>query len=261
MDNEKRIGIIGCGWLGIQVAQHLINKGYEVVGTRRSEAGLNKLRSLRIKAHPLNLAKSFELGPLADCSTWLVCVPPSQQEESYEAQMQQILQLASDKGIRFMYCSSTGVYGKQNAVLEEDGPLRSERPGAQKIEKVEELIRHSNATYCILRLAGLIGPERSPGRFLAGRKGLAEPETPVNLLWGSDAALAIEKILVQNAWNQTYNLCSEGHPTRREFYTATAEALKLQPPSFDDSSQSLPYRIVSNAKAKAELGLKFETLT
>lgn len=261
MDNEKHIGIIGCGWLGTQIGQYLIDKGYQVVGTRRSDNGLNKLKSLGITPHELDLATSFKLGPLADCGTWIICVPPGEQKESYEQQIQQLVQLATDNSINFIYCSTTGVYGPQNAILEEDGPLRSERTTAMKAQKVEELIKHSNVNHCILRMAGLIGPERSPGRFLAGRKNVKGPETPVNLLWGSDAAEAVVKILEKKPWGEVFNLCSEGHPTREEFYTAEALTLDLQPPSFDEDSASMPYRIVSNSKAKEELGIKFKTLT
>lgn len=261
MDNEKRIGIIGCGWLGTQIAQVLLDRGYEVVGTRRKQSGLNKLESLGVIPHELDLATSFKLGPLDSCGTWIICVPPGEQKASYDQQMQQVLQLATDNDINFIYCSTTGVYGPQNAMLEEDGPLRSERPAALKAQKVEELIQHSNVNYCILRMAGLIGPERSPGRFLAGRKNVAGPETPVNLLWGSDAAEAVVKVIEKEAWGEVYNLCSEGHPTREEFYTAEALTLDLQAPRFDEDSASMPYRIVSNTKAKEELGVEFKTLT
>ena len=45
----NKIGIIGCGWLGLNLAKVLIKKKFEVIATKTSEKGILKLNKFKIK--------------------------------------------------------------------------------------------------------------------------------------------------------------------------------------------------------------------
>ena len=74
----------------------------------------------------------------------------------------------------------------------------------------------------VVRLGGLIGPGRAPGRFLAGRRELPLGDAPVNLLHLTDAVGVLECILESQAG--ATRLTYARPITRRggEFYPAAA---------------------------------------
>ena len=45
----SKIGIIGCGWLGISLGKALIKNDFKVVGTKTTEKGIVKLNNYNIK--------------------------------------------------------------------------------------------------------------------------------------------------------------------------------------------------------------------
>ncbi|MEO2092125.1 MAG: SDR family NAD(P)-dependent oxidoreductase, partial [Gemmataceae bacterium] len=53
---------------------------------------------------------------------------------------------------------------------------------------------------------------------------------------------------------ETYLIADDHPPTRREFFTRTAEVIGSPPPTFDGSGGVEASRRVSNARAKRELG-------
>ena len=88
----------------------------------------------------------------------------------------------------------------------------------------------------VVRLGGLIGPGRAPGRFLAGRRDLTQGDAPVNLLHLTDAVGVLRTIINQEVWGHTLNVCALTHPLRRDFYPVAATHLGLEPPTFRPDS-------------------------
>lgn len=68
----------------------------------------------------------------------------------------------------------------------------------------------------ILRLAGLVGPSRHPGRFFAG-KSAPDGQHGVNLVHLRDVIAAIELLLQAPKGGRIYNICAPKHPARGVF--------------------------------------------
>jgi nucleoside-diphosphate-sugar epimerase len=131
------------------------------------------------------------------------------------------------------FTSSTSVYSGKIAEAKETDTTEPETEIGRLLRKAEELLVSSSVKPIhILRLAGLIGKNRHPGKFLAGKKDLLNPTGIVNLVQGTDVAEIIWQLKDANLENTIVNVCSPEHPTRAEYYTKQAENLGLLPPTF-----------------------------
>ena len=116
----------------------------------------------------------------------------------------------------------------------------------------EEVLReHTNVT--ILRLAGLYGYGRQPGRRMAGKE-VTGGDAPVNLVHRDDVVAVITKVIEENI-SGIFNVCADLHPSRREVYTAQAERLGFEPPHFIEPHEA-DHKVVSSEKLKG-LGYTF----
>jgi nucleoside-diphosphate-sugar epimerase len=165
-----------------------------------------------------------------------------------------------------IFTSSTGVYPNvEQTVTEADcppgqpdalpGPRRA--TGAAVLE-VERLLKETpDFDTTIVRLGGLYGADRNPGRFLAGRTDVGRPQAPVNLLHRDDAVGVCATLLDQDVRGEVFNACADEHPTRKAFYTRAAAALGLEPPTFDETDTPTGKR-VSNAEIKTRCDYQFQ---
>jgi nucleoside-diphosphate-sugar epimerase len=116
-----------------------------------------------------------------------------------------------------------------------------------------------SADFCqatVIRFGGLIGPERHPVRFLAGRTQLENPEAPVNLIHQEDCLAILQKCIQLSFENQVYNAVAPHHPTRVNYYQEKAKSLQLPLPEFDFSKASVG-KTVSCEKLQTALGYTF----
>ena len=225
----QKVVIIGCGWLGQQLGIALLAAGIQVFGSRQSVAALSQLPA---GIEPLLLQLPCAQPDVALLTVlkdaWLICaLPPAVRqygENHYPAVLQNLAQLALQAQVRgVIHCSSTGVYAGLTGEVSEQSELMLETKAAY-LHAGERALQQCQP--CItLRLAGLIGPGRHPGRF--GRsQPLAGPVLPVNLVHSADIAAFILHILQQpQPSTDCVNLCCPSHPTKQQFYpVATAHA-------------------------------------
>jgi nucleoside-diphosphate-sugar epimerase len=100
---------------------------------------------------------------------------------------------------------------------------------------IETHIRsHYSNPYTILRLAGLVGPDRHPIASLQGRQ-LSDADRPVNLVHVDDVVRALERLHVLGGKSNTLHLCCREHPSRQDYYTLAALQRGLTPPTFSSS--------------------------
>ena len=108
----------------------------------------------------------------------------------------------------------------------------------------------------ILRLSGLVGYDRLPGRFLANKKELPNGDAPVNIIHRDDCIGLITAVLEQNIWGEIINGSADNHPSRKDFYTKAAERIGLNPPTFK-IQDSMQFKIICNKKGKALLNYNY----
>ncbi len=93
------------------------------------------------------------------------------------------------------------------------------------LEELEDWLHNLPGTSVdILRLAGLVGPGRHPGRFFAG-KTAPDGEHGVNLVHLEDVIGAITLLLQAPKGGHIYNICAPAHPARNVFYPQMARLL------------------------------------
>jgi nucleoside-diphosphate-sugar epimerase len=256
--SNKKISIIGCGWLGFPLALDLFKKGFVLSGTARVPEKIQMLDKLGIKGFQLVLDHKNSILPPEDAELWnadvfIITLPPAD-AENYVSALQIILQklLKLPQKIQIIYTSSTGIYGKNIGLVSEKTAPNPGRPSAVAVLQAEELfLKHkTQMDVCILRLAGLVGPGRAPGRFFAGKKNLSSGATPVNLVHMEDCISVVDCIIEKNIRNGIFNVCADKHPTHREFYPAQAIKMGLEAPEYNADSSNEDMKIIDNSLLK-----------
>ncbi|MCH2232280.1 MAG: uroporphyrinogen-III C-methyltransferase [Crocinitomicaceae bacterium] len=261
---SKRIAILGLGWLGEPLAKELLKEGYSISGSATS---LDKV--YRLSKSPYHVARlkvesdKIEGDPQAffhGANTVVINFPPKRILDIEHVFIDQIKQLIPFLTIdmNVIFVSSTSVYGNTNKWVTEEQELVPEKASGKALLKAEELLReHCGERLTILRLAGLIGPNRHPGKFLANKRELKNANVPVNLIHLVDVIGLIKSILSQKAYGITINGCADEHPERREFYARAADLLGLDAPIFS-AETTRSYKLVSNKKSKEVLGYSYQ---
>lgn len=257
----RTIAILGCGWLGFPLAQQLVQASFRVKGSTTSLDKIPQLTQVGIEAYLLELNAQSALGDwtgfLDEVEALVVAIPPQlrrSEPENFVAKMQLLLEnlrLSSCKKVVFI--SSTSVYPDQNQLA-----IESDTKGFES-----QLVFAENlfllADFCqatVIRFGGLIGPDRHPVRFLAGRMQLENPEAPINLIHQADCLAILEKCIYLPFENEVYNAVAPYHPTRVNYYRERARALQLPLPEFDYSKPSVG-KTVSSEKLQTTLGYTF----
>lgn len=255
-----RVSILGGGWLGEPLTQALLEAGYPVRCSTASEeryaelvAQLGEQQVCQVQVAPDQVTGDW--ATLLQAEVLVINIPPLKGQPEKE-QFAALLPLVEASPIQnVLLVSSTGVYrSTQGVVTEDDGA----EDWAHKLYRSEQLWQGSTAVATtVVRLAGLIGGKRHPGRFFQRRGVIPHPDAPVNLIHQVDVIGLIRAVLAQGAWGKVYNGCADQHPTKAAFYPKGAKSIGLPAPALGEGGAGA-YKIVSNAKAKAELGWSLE---
>ena len=128
--------------------------------------------------------------------------------------------------------------------------------------RVEQLLqKNPNFQTTILRFGGLIGHDRHPIKFLAGRKNIENPNAPINLIHQEDCIGVILEILQQTiegklGGSESFNAVTPFHPSRKVYYTKKALEHNLDLPEFNSANHSFG-KTISSAKIENVLGYNF----
>lgn len=242
MSDFKTISIIGCGWFGFPLARLLKSKGLAVKGCKRTPAGVEALTQAGIEGYCVGLDKDAVLPEgLLDADVLVINLPPGLRrgDSGYLERLATLRDAVKTPPKRLIFISSTGVYPDFPKLLDEhDSSAHS--PTAAILLGAEALFAPFNTT--VVRFAGLVGPERHPGRFFAGKKDIAGGAVPVNLVHLTDCIEGVMALIFADTLAPCYNLCAPKHPTNAEFYTLAAQVAGYELPAFiagDDTDGKL----------------------
>ncbi|MBS0976116.1 SDR family oxidoreductase [Serratia rubidaea] len=263
----KKVAIVGLGWLGMPLALSLISRGFEVVGSKTTPDGVEAARMSGVECYPLTLTPELEceaddLDALLQVDALVITLPARRTvegSENYFNAVRMLVDSAMAYGVsRIIFTSSTSVYGEAAGMLNEDTPINPVSPSGRVLAELERWLHElPNTSVDILRLAGLVGAERHPGRFLAGKVAVKGGGQGVNLLHQDDAIAAIQLLLTLPTGGHVYNLCAPNHPLKREFYPQLAAQLQLTPPQFAAEPEQ-PARLVDGSRICRELGFVYQ---
>lgn len=253
--NKKTISILGCGWFGLELAKALIQKGYIVKGSSTTADKLELLSSHHIQPFLVNIQKdeaSYD-DDFFKSDILFICIPPkrntSEQSDFYN-KIEQIVHTATTHHIKqLLFISSTAVYGDTNEEVTELSIPKPETESGKAMLKVEQLLKNQkNISSTVIRFGGLVGPNRNPGRFFAGKTAVPNGQAPINLIHLSDCIGLSLAIIENEAFGHTFNACAPDHPDKQQFYTAAAINAQLTPPVFID--ELLNWKKVSTIHTK-----------
>lgn len=266
----KQISILGCGWLGFPLAKALLIKGFSVKGSTTSEGKLHTLKLLGIEPFLVSLDSKSINGDVEDflsgSETLIIDIPPQLSRKNNDSSAEKIFvekiknlipHIEKSDVNNVLFVSSTSVYGELVGTITEEMLPKPETESGKQLLEVEKLLQNnSNFKTTILRFGGLIGEDRNPIKFLAGKENLENPETPINFIHQEDCIGIIIKIITTDSWDEIYNGVSPFHPTRETYYSQKATELKLALPKFDYSKASVN-KLILGDKIEKLLGYEF----
>jgi len=277
--------VLGCGYLGSRVARRWREAGDEVHVVTRSSDRADDFRQAGFQPVVADITEFDSLARLPVAHTVLFAVGHDRSSgqsiaDVYVDGLRNVLAaLPADTG-RFIYISSTGVYGQtEGAWVDEESPCEPTRSGGRACLAAEQLLagHRFGRNAVILRLAGIYGPGRLPSLddVRAGRPIAASASGYVNLIHVDDAAavvLAAARYVRPaapvgdhaDADRPTVYCVSDGHPVERgEFYGEAARQIAAPTPVFTESDpteasdrRATSSKRIDNARMTADLGVR-----
>ncbi len=244
--------IVGCGYLGKRIAREWISQGQQVFALTRSAERASELQMMGIEPLIGDVTEESVLRGVEPMETVLYSVGfdrhggQSRQSVTVEG-LRKTLESLSGKAARFLYTSTTSVYG-----IEDGGWVNAETicdpQGENGIlalraeENVRSHCQQSGITGTVIRLSGIYGR----GRLLARQQGLLDGISPggnpnawLNLIHVEDAVRAILACESKGTAGATY-LVSDNRPIpRREYYSLLARLIGAPEPRYEPTAEDL----------------------
>lgn len=254
-----KISILGCGWLGFPLAKALLEKGFSVNGSTTSTEKISTLENAEISPFLIELGEVAINGNVSEflegSQVLIIDIPPKLRgtaTENFVAKIKNLIPFIEKSGIKkVVFVSSTSVYSDENKLVTEETIANPDTESGKQLVACEKLIQNnSHFETTVLRFGGLIGEDRNPIRFLAGRTNIENPNAPINLIHQEDCIGIILKIIESNCWGETFNAVAPFHPSREAYYTQKANENNLEPPIFATSKPSFGKTILANKLEK-----------
>lgn len=240
-----KISVIGCGWLGLPLAAALAESGHKVLGSTTQESKFESLISKGIKPvlfklDPMPTGKAF--NALFKADLLIINIPPGRRKntpEHYEEQIKYLKYLLGESVVfKVIFISSTSYYPNAGELVDTKTSFNFEKGSSRAVVKGEGQISEISQDLVILRCGGLMGMDRIPGKWFAG-KPTSGADTPVNYIHQKDIIKIIQEMVVN--WpsknkREIFNLVSPDHPKRKEVHEMMAKKYGFEPPVWIDPS-------------------------
>jgi len=212
----KKIGIIGCGWLGLRIAD-IMSGQYKIYATTTTESKAEELSS---KGHNSSVASfpDFQLeekitrwNEIEDIDILIITIPLSGKSccaSSLYNRLQHLFSFIRDFKGQMFVMSSTGVYP------DSPGEYTEENLSSDQVQG-ERMIKSKYPQANILRLAGLMGDNR-----LLKNYNISNLEAPVNHIHYEDICSVIEKMIEKGSQGKLYNVSAPQHPSKAQVINA-----------------------------------------
>jgi nucleoside-diphosphate-sugar epimerase len=271
-NRKTQISILGCGWLGLPLAKALLEEGFIIHGSTTSEEKLPQLEKSGILPFLLRLDSqgiSDSVVPfLKGSQTLIIDIPPKLRgnnpdpsvpvRKEFVEKIQTLIPFIEKSTVEnVLFVSSTSVYGETHEIITEETLPRPDTESGKQLLQAEQLLQSNiNFKTTVLRFGGLIGEDRHPVKFLAGKENLENPDAPINMIHQQDCIGLIQKIIALGIWKETFNAVTPFHPSRKEYYTQKAIDLGLQLPHFSMAKPSMK-KFITHTKLERVLNYTF----
>ncbi|MEL6551942.1 MAG: SDR family oxidoreductase [Cyanobacteria bacterium J06621_11] len=257
-----KAAIIGCGYVGMAIAQYWRAKGIDVLATTTREKRVEELSALADSVKVLTGTDTEQLKEaLSDRQVVLLSVASKRgasYADTYLNTARTIAQVLPQTPVeQLIYTSSCSVYGDhQGAWVTELMPPIPATDNGKIIEKTEAALISAitpQQKVCILRLGGIYGPGRTLKKIYSRAAGTTRPgkgEEATNWVHLNDIVEGIDWAREKQLAG-IYNLVQEEVPTVRELIGRVCDRHHLTPVKWDENQPSTRKNVrVSNAKIK-----------
>ena len=238
---KERIGVLGCGWLGLGVAQSYVADNFIVHGSRQSRKDANLLKEHGIHGFAIQISENHVTGNLSDflhgVRRLYLTLPPGlnkNPKRDFIAVIHQLLpHIRINKVKEVVFTSSTGVYGPQQGLVNPNVVPEPQTESGRQLLEVESILRSQEGfSTQIVRLGGLLGDDRHPVKQLIKLPEVDNPQAPINLIHKSDAIGLLRYLADKAPWQSIYHGVAPWHPTKQDFYEQAAKEMQLPLPKF-----------------------------
>ena len=144
---NKKIGVLGCGWLGLPLAKSLVADKHTVFGTTTSGSKIAILQKANIIAYTIGLTENGIEGQienfLGELDVLIINVPPRLRwapKESFIKKMLHLYDAIKNTALaRIIFISSTSVYGDIDGLVTEDSPTRPNTESGRQLLAAENI--------------------------------------------------------------------------------------------------------------------------
>jgi len=253
------VSILGCGWLGLPLAEHLLKQDYKVKGSTTTASKMQELKESGITPFHIELPNENLNGDFFQSDYLIINMPPKTSKKGINHHLESLQSIMKSipSNQKIIYVSATSVYPKVDHLINEDHELDSNSERAQALIQAEQLLL--NTFYdrlTIVRFGGLLGYDRIPGKYYSGKK-LGQHQQKVNYIHRDDAVGIIATILNKEKWSLILNGTAPKHPTKKEVFEKNAHDFGFAPPIFENKAQDLPNRIIESNKIERILDYSF----
>ena len=260
---KKTIAVLGCGWLGLPLAEKLLALGHNIKGSTTSKDKLETLDVKGIQAYLVQCEEDNCLGLenfVENVDVLILTLPPGLRQNSerrFDLVIKNLAENILHSNIKHLiFISSTSVYGKLTGAIDENSMPRPFSESGKQLLKCEELLLSATQYHTtVLRFGGLIGPNRHPVFSLTKRDAIVNPEGEINLIHLEDCINCLLAVIEKQKENSVFNAVTPFHPDRKSYYNTMAEKAGISLPPFIVTSDH-NRRILSN-KIQTQLGVKF----
>lgn len=243
LKNNRKILIMGLGWLGLPLALRLRECGYDVCGTTTTHS-----KELAI-SFKFNLPTTTFLLPHTFCKsdqhtsffldlskidTIIFNIPPQKHRTESGYPIEECLNwLKKEIGFKgkLIFISSTSVYGKTLGNVDESSMPQPETISGHELFLSEKFIQNNFDEHNIIRPGGLIGGMRHPIKSLQGK---------LNLTNGADHLHLVDRdtlvdLIIKSVDEKIPNIINAVLPynkNKKEYYEFMAQKLGLKKPEY-----------------------------
>jgi nucleoside-diphosphate-sugar epimerase len=273
-----RVLIVGCGYVGLPLAAELARQGHEVYGMRRSATASAELEAANVKPIIADVTQPETLAAIPLPFDWVVNVTSSSgggvdeyRQVYVEGNRNLMNWLAANPPKKFVYTSSTSVYGQDDgSLVKEHSPTEPASETSKVLVEAEKLLldsaKEKKFPAVVLRVAGIYGPDRGHFFHQYMRNEAKIPgkgDRVSNMIHRDDLIGAIIAALKNGRGGEVYNVVDDEPVAHIHFFRWLSETLgKYMPPFAPEEEgvwrkRGVTNKKVSNRRLKMELGYQF----
>ncbi len=254
----RSVLVVGCGYLGREVARRFFELGWNVTAWTSAAASAEREGAAGFRVSPVDIRDLDwirRIGERDGPYDWVInCVSSGGGDSDRYREIYLDGTANLIRGLvfgRLLFTSSTSVYGHTDgSPVNEDSPTQTTTATGSILVETENHVLARGGI--VARLAGLYGPGRGAmlRRFLAGESTLdGDGSRWLNTIHRDDAVSALELLITTNAASGLYNVADDGGLTQLAAFQFLAE--KLQRPLPPSASPNLQRkRGFSNKKVR-----------